>query len=48
MLDSRRWDDNIKKNLKDTGCDGVDWNKVAQVRIQWPIIAITAMNVRVP
>jgi hypothetical protein len=28
----RRWDDNIKVDLRDTGWDGVDWIDMAQDR----------------
>jgi len=31
----RRWDDNIKLDLKDTDCEDVDWTHLTQVRIQW-------------
>jgi len=28
----RRWDDNIKMNLKEVGCGGRDWIELAQDR----------------
>jgi hypothetical protein len=31
----RRWDDNIKLDLKGIGCEGVNWIHLAQDRIQW-------------
>jgi hypothetical protein len=31
----RRWEDNINMNLKDIGCDDMDWIAVAQDRIHW-------------
>jgi hypothetical protein len=27
------WDDNIKMNIKEIGYEGVDWIKLAQVRV---------------
>jgi hypothetical protein len=30
----RRWEDGIRKDLKETGCEGrVEWNQLAQDRI---------------
>jgi hypothetical protein len=29
-----KWDDNIKIELKETGCNGVDWIQLAQDRVQ--------------
>jgi hypothetical protein len=31
----RRWEDNIKIDLKETGCDGVDWTNLAQDGDRW-------------
>jgi hypothetical protein len=31
----RRWDDNIKKNLQEVGCGGMDWFDLAQDRDRW-------------
>jgi hypothetical protein len=31
----RRWEDNIKTNLKKTGCEGTDWIRRPQVGVQW-------------
>jgi hypothetical protein len=31
----RRWVDNIKIDLRETGWDGVDWIDMAQDRDQW-------------
>jgi hypothetical protein len=30
----RRWEDNIKMNLREIGIDGASWIKLAQVRVQ--------------
>jgi hypothetical protein len=43
-----RWDDNIKKDLKEIGLQGVDWVHVAQDRDRWRTLASTVMNLRVP
>jgi hypothetical protein len=29
------WEDNIKGDLTETGCEGVDWIQLAQDRVQW-------------
>jgi transposase len=31
----RRWVDNIKMDLREMGCDGVEWIDMAQDRDQW-------------
>jgi hypothetical protein len=28
----RRWEDNIKMDLQEVGCGGMDWNELAQDR----------------
>jgi hypothetical protein len=43
----RRWVDNIKIYLRDTGWDGVDWNDMAQDREQWKDFVNTVLNFRV-
>ena len=30
-----RWDDNIKMDLQEAGCEGMDWNGVGQDRDRW-------------
>jgi hypothetical protein len=44
----RKWVDNIKMDLREIGCDGMDWIDVAQDRDQWRALVNTAMNLRVP
>jgi hypothetical protein len=44
----RRWVDNIKMDLTEIGCDGVDWIELAQDRDQWRALVNTVMNLRVP
>jgi hypothetical protein len=31
----RRWEDNIKMDLRETGIDGANWIQLVQDRIQW-------------
>jgi hypothetical protein len=44
----RKWEDNIKMNLRKIGIDGVNWIQLAQDRVQWRACVNTLMNVRVP
>jgi hypothetical protein len=44
----RRWVDNIKMHLRETGWDGMDWIDLAQDRDQWRALVNTVMNLRVP
>jgi hypothetical protein len=44
----RRWVDNIKIDLRETGWDGMDWIDMAQDRDQWRDLVNTVMNLRVP
>ncbi|KAJ4444051.1 hypothetical protein ANN_05840 [Periplaneta americana] len=44
----RRWEDNIKMDLRDLGHDGRDWINLAQDRDQWRAYMRAAMNLRVP
>jgi hypothetical protein len=43
-----RWEDNIKINLQEVGCGGVDWFELAQDRERWRELVNTVMNLRVP
>jgi hypothetical protein len=31
----RRWEDNIKMDLRETGIDGANWIRLVQDRVQW-------------
>ena len=31
----RRWEDNIKTDLQEVGCGGMDWIELAQHRDRW-------------
>jgi hypothetical protein len=43
-----RWEDNIKMNLQEVGCGGMDWIEVAQDRGMWWALVNAVMNLRVP
>ncbi|KAJ4449201.1 hypothetical protein ANN_00598, partial [Periplaneta americana] len=45
---TRRWEDNIKMDLREVGYDGKDWINLAQDRDQWRAYVRAAMNLRVP
>jgi hypothetical protein len=44
----RRWEDNIKLDLQEVGCGGMDWIKLAQDRDRWQALVSTVMNIWVP
>jgi hypothetical protein len=44
----RRWVDNDKMDLRETGWDGMDWIELAQDRDQWRALVNTVMNFRLP
>jgi hypothetical protein len=31
----RRWEDNIKMDLQEVGCEGMDWIELAQDKDRW-------------
>jgi len=41
-----RWEDNLKLDLQDAGCGGMDWIELAQDRDRWRAL-VTAMSLRV-
>ena len=43
-----RWKDNIKMNLQEVGCEGMDWIDLAQYRDRWRALVNAVMNLRVP
>ena len=43
----RRWEDNIKMDLREVG-EGGDWMELAQDRDRWRALVNTVMNFRVP
>ena len=44
----RRWEDNIKVDLRKLGCDPRDWIALAENRDQWRTYLRVVMNLRVP
>jgi hypothetical protein len=44
----RRWVDNIEIDLREVGCDGMDWIDLAQDRDQWRSLVNTVINLWVP
>jgi hypothetical protein len=44
----RTWAGNIKRDLRETGWDVMDWIDLAQDRDQWRALVNTGMNLRVP
>ena len=44
----RRWEDNIKMDLREVGCDPRDWIALAEDRDQWQAYVRAVMNLRVP
>jgi hypothetical protein len=43
-----RWEESIKMDLREIGCDGMDWIDLARDRNQWKALVNTVMNLRVP
>jgi hypothetical protein len=44
----RRWEDNIRMDLREIGWGGMDWIDLAQDRDQWRTLGNTVMNLGVP
>jgi hypothetical protein len=44
----RRWEDNIKMDLKEIEIDGANWIRLAHDRVQWRAFMSAVMNLRVP
>jgi len=43
-----RWEDNIKMDLQEMRCGGMDWIEVAQDRDMWRALVNVVMNLQVP
>jgi len=44
----RRWKDNIKMDLQEVGCGGVEWIELPPNKDRWWAIVFAVMNLRVP
>jgi hypothetical protein len=44
----RKWEDNIRIELREIGWGGMDWIDLAQGRDQWRALVNTVINLRVP
>jgi hypothetical protein len=44
----RRWEDNIKMDLREIGIDGANWIQLARDRVQWRAFVNTVMNLPTP
>ena len=44
----RRWEDNIKVDLQEVGCEGMEWIELAEDRNRWRAIVTAVINLRVP
>jgi len=42
----RRWEDNIKMDLQEVGCGGMDWIEMAWDRDGWRTLVNAVMNLR--
>ena len=44
----RRWEDNIKVDLKEGGWRGTEWIDLAQDKDRWLAVVKAVMNLRIP
>jgi hypothetical protein len=44
----RRWEDNIKMDLREIGIDGANWIRLSRDKAQWWAFVNTVVNLRVP
>ena len=44
----RRWEDNIKMDLQEVGCGGMDWIELVQDRERWRALVNAVMKLGVP
>jgi hypothetical protein len=43
-----RWEDNIKIDLQEVGCGGMDWIELAPDRDRWRALVYAVTNLRAP
>jgi len=43
-----RWEDNIKMDLQEVGCESMNWIELAQDRDKWRALVNAIMNLLVP
>jgi hypothetical protein len=44
----RRWEDNIKMDSQEVGCEGMDWIDLTEDRDRWRALVNAVMNLRFP
>jgi len=44
----QRWEDNIRIDLQEVGCGGLDWIELAQDMDMWRAVVKAVMNFRAP
>jgi len=44
----RRWEDNIKMDLQEVRCEGLNWFKLVQDKDRWRAFVNAVMNIPVP
>ena len=44
----RRWEDNIRMDLQEVGCGGMDWIELVQDMDRWRALVNSVINLQVP